>query len=280
MHVPDADRCGPLLKLSLGGEDRALRVLARDRSPLSGVGLNVGAPGGFKIRSGSTGSDGRFDLAKFPSERADVWFHKDGLGFGVLKGVELRRDDDTELVLDPAGRIVARVLDGDVPISGAQVEVRSANWPYVLEQLESGTDGSARSSGLLVEDYDVAVHAPWLWPVRRTIRAQEAAVVVPIQVRRLGHATLTVRRSGLAVAGAEVRIDSEEFGDSVAQWVADGRVAADPSTLQTDSDGHLRLQGLPRGRYAWSIAQPDGGVARGTFEVQPAQNSAVVFDLP
>jgi methionine-rich copper-binding protein CopC len=75
-------------------------------------------------------------------------------------------------------------------------------------------------------------------------------------------------------------ITSVEFGESVQHWIDQARVSSSSLHLRTDADGRLRLDGLPRGDYAWSVIGADGNPVTGTFTVLPKQVADVELDLP
>ena len=119
-----------------------------------------------------------------------------------------------------------------------------------------------------------------IWPTVRAVRATQSGAPTPLQVRRLGSARLHVRRGGLSVTDVPLDITSVEFGDSVQHWLDQGRVSSSSPRLRTDDDGRLRLHGLPRGEYAWSVVGADGNSTTGNFTVLPKQVLDVDLDLP
>ena len=72
------------------------------------------------------------------------------------------------------------------------------------------------------------------------------------------------------MSGVQVELTSQEFQVPVEDWVRDEKVRA-PNGLKTDALGQLRIEGLPRGGYSWSV----GGVqpSSGSFTLVPAANA-------
>jgi hypothetical protein len=98
-------------------------------------------------------------------------------------------------------------------------------------------------------------------------------------MRRLGDLELTVSRAdGIPVASASLGLHAEDMASDVAGWI-DARAVVATTGLVTDGRGVMRIEGLPRGRYAWSLASADEPLA-GSFELAPGQKNVVRVVLP
>jgi len=66
----------------------------------------------------------------------------------------------------------------------------------------------------------------------------------------------------------------------VKEWVDAGQVDTSSPTLKTDSAGQLRVTGLPRGDYLWSLTTPGSQPAEGIATVLPGVARRVSILLP
>jgi hypothetical protein len=118
----------------------------------------------------------------------------------------------------------------------------------------------------------------WTTVVERDLAAGEN-VELEVAMRRLADLELRVLDpNGLPVAGAYVTLTSVELGEEVNAWLRDGRVRG-ASETRTGPSGKLRLEGLPRGAYAWSVSHANGPLS-GTFELSPGGVNIRVIRMP
>ena len=134
---------------------------------------------------------------------------------------------------------------------------------------------SSDEAGLIEEPgfcegrFSVLVEQARYWRTLTLVHGAATDEVTDVQVRRLADVSFDVRStSGLTVRDRPIRIESLEFETDVSAWVASGKVSA-PDGLVTDSAGHLRVTGLPRGDYRWMILDANGVATEGEVTLAP-----------
>jgi len=268
------------VRLALDVENRAVRMVDPTGAPLQGLSVGVAPSGGGWRFTYTTDSDG---LVRFPGSDetgADLHVFRAGGGGGVIRGVVLSTEPE-EVTYAESGRIAIRLLDGSDPLAGVSVWLWDGFGLGVgFEPIATDLDGRAGRAGFMEQGFEAEIDQPGLWPRRQSIVASGSGVEQVVQVRRRGSVVLHAKRGGLALAGVVLRVESEEFATSVDPWIADGRVTASDARGATDDQGRLRLDGLPRGTYRWSITLDEGATIGGRFDVEPHRRVDVDVLVP
>ncbi len=255
-----------------------VRVVDADGAPLVGAWVRFWSVAGqFRGKEG-TGADGWCSILGVPEEPAlvDVNHGIAGQRHGIPVDASIR---EHELVLDARGSLELRLVDGEQPLAAVAARIVTAGGVTLTEAVQTDAQGLVRFKPLGEGAYRIAFLRGDCWPavVERTLAPAEHAHL-DVQMRRLAELELTLfDRQGLPVSGAEVELSSIEFGCTVAAWLREEKVRA-PNGSSTDSGGVLRVGGLPRGAYAWSVTVGDQ-LVRGTFELQPGAPNRIPIRL-
>lgn len=266
--------------LELRDSQRSLRVVDSAHRPLAGVLTHVGTPKMNWLSGRTTDSDGRLTISGLSESSFDISLQLPPHGGGVIRDVRLGTDP-IDIVFDPSATIRFRLLDGDVPVSGVSVRIRDGlgverEFPTLV------TDGSGTAVGekYLPQAFVGITHQSGIWPATFTLQASESVTPTIVQVRRRGSVVLHARRDGLPLAGVALSVESVEFATNVSSWIADGAITASHAACVTDGQGRLRLDGLPRGPYRWSVTLDDGVQIGGNFDVEPQRRVDVDLTIP
>lgn len=279
-RVRAADVEGQRVALELTPAVRTLRIVDRRGLPRSDITVGIGTPATGWRHTLSTDSKGEVMVEGVWDEAVEVSLQEPPSGGGIVRGVSLR-EETTELTFDPRAALSVRLQDGVEPLAGVAIWLQDGfGLGRGFETLVTDAEGIAQNDGFLAQEFRGEVRHPGLWPTQVRLRASDPATPVVLQVRRRGSALLEARRWGLAAAGVTLRIESEEFSTPVDPWIADGRVASGSAGLITDSEGRLRLDGLPRGPYRWTVTLDDGTQVGGRFEVLPQRRVDVDVLIP
>jgi len=184
-----------------------------------------------------------------------------------------------ELVFDSDRSLAVRALDGEVPLDGLFMLVTYADEGIRAIQMPLDGDGVLRHGPVSDVDFDCHPMAPWVWPeVVRVHAVERGAAPATIQLRRRGDLVVRiVDQAGLPLAGIPLKLTETASGTPVSSWLSAGLVVAEPGGMVTDSQGELRLTGLPHGDFTWEAPSlslagvtdvpPLGeGLATGLFE--------------
>ncbi len=280
-HVPTvAELRSGRVRITLGSEERALRVIDRRGDPIANVIVSFGSPEFGWQAPQATGSDGIVRVPCSGEEHFEVSLERPPQGGGIVRDVR-PGIEPTEITFDPRAGLAVRLLDGDFPLAGVPIDLRDGfGLLRELTPLVTKEDGSASNDGFLAQEFRGEVRFAGLWPARFTLRATEAAPVTTVQVRRRGSVAVHAKRAGLDLAGTRIEVESIEFGTQVDPWLEAGLVNSSSPACATDARGQLRLDGLPHGAYRWTIAAEDGARFGGLFEVKPHQRVDVEVFVP
>lgn len=180
-----------------------------------------------------------------------------------------------ELRADEALRVA--LMDGNEPAVGVTCELRVHASTYYIGQRKA-TDESGRVDweSLGHGEYDVLSSHPDYWPVEVKLETIAERQIVPI--RRRGALEIDVDSPSGAQEGLRLELMSTEFGADVREWVQAGLVEAAPPSLETDAEGRIVVDGLPRGRYEWRLV--GGEVVQGAADVPPGSTASQVVLVP
>lgn len=252
--------------LRLGEAPLRLRVVDPEGQPMAGVWASVRSLEGNQIIGrDDTDSEGWASIRGLPRGMARL---------DLAHGIAGRRDDllfdagqdEQVFVLDARSSLELRLLDGSVPLAGVAVRLETSG-AYALSDPRSTDEHGVTRFGPLGEGaYGFGCRRADCWPLYRKLEVgPKDQGVHELQMRRLAGLELVLRdANGTPIAAAEVELRSLEFGVEVAEWVRADRVTA-PQGLRTNALGVLRLEGLPRGQYIWSI--PGDDASGGTLEL-------------
>lgn len=257
-----------------------LRVVDLERRPIEGAQVVLSEPKLNAAWSAVAWTDalGEARFGNIAFDRVFVAFFHPAHGTRIETPVDVANADEErfEFVLDARASLRVELRDGDTPLPGVFVRLSDSGGAY--NAFEGMSDGSARlETGRLGEGtYQMQVAHPGIWPVVVPVHALREAPDEVVQLRRLGALELAVRNAaGANLVDSEVGLRSLEFNVDVGEWIAAGRVSSSTQALRTDGQGVLRVNGLPRGAYGWSI----GGV-EGVASVPPLASVVVPIVVP
>ncbi len=182
-----------------------------------------------------------------------------------------------EVILDARGRLELRLVDGGQPLVGVTALLETTGGTALSVPVETDAQGLAHYEPLGQGRYHFAFRRADCWPTVLDIDLEaDEQVHRDVQMRRLANVRIAVRnREGLPVSAVAIELHSEEFGDSVASWLAQKRVDSGTG-LVSDRQGEIRIDGLPRGGYVWSVS---GAQIGGAFELAPSETGQVLIQL-
>jgi len=264
----------------IGGPPRVVRVVNGQGTSVSGVQTSLRSTNSGWFAWRNTDSDGRASFGALSEEVYDVALLVPPRGGGVVRRVAFS-EGVGEVVFEPTAQLSIRLLDGEEPLTGVSVGIRDGfgldmHFGFVTTDVEGRTE----YEGCLQQAFKCQVQQSGLWPTDFLAEATTSGTETTAQVRRLGSVVLHAKRGGLALAGVVLRVESEEFATSVDPWIADGRVSVSDTRGATDDQGRLRLDGLPRGTYRWSITLDEGATIGGRFDVEPHRRVDVDVLVP
>lgn len=222
--------------------------------------------------TGKTDENGRLAFEGLTARRADFMLTHATLGTQLLRDVELESTESAPVILtfDPRAELDIQLADhgGAIPpVDGEIVNAIGESAGVVF----SSASGELHFANIGAEQYTFSIDHPGLWPTRVVVHAEPNPKKTVVQVRRLGSLKVLVTRGGLPWTGVAVDLDSAEFGESARAWAQGGRVIATPSSLNTDSAGRVRLDGLPHGVYRVRLTSPTGESFQSEVTVKPGE---------
>jgi len=271
---------GDELEIRLGEKALRVRVVDAARAPIPGARVRIRSSTGEEIRGvDETDAEGWADLVGRPAGRLwmDVSHDIAGRRFGVPIDASL---DELEVVLVASGSIEVGLVDGDVPLAGVVTCVETTAGISLSDSRQTDDQGRVRYEALGEGTYHLGCRRADCWPalVDEELAPGEQARV-QVQMRRLADLEFRLLSAGgLPVSGMPVEFTSVEFDLPIETWLEEERVRA-PRGLTTDHEGAIRIEGLPRGEYSWSLTVGDDPLT-GSFELAPAQVNRVMASLP
>jgi protocatechuate 3,4-dioxygenase beta subunit len=188
-------------------------------------------------------------------------------GSGTQIPVRMPRgaDDAAEIEFDTECELRLAFSDAGEPLPWMKLFLFDPQATVELRDFIVDQRGEAKFEKLARGTFRLIVDQPGLWRKVTDVRVDSRRSAVTVDVRRTGALELELRRPGdVAAAGMPIELVSEEFGASVGEWIAAGRVRGAAQGLVADAQGRLELRDLPRGRYRWSC-----GTASGVLDVPP-----------
>lgn len=250
--------------LELDGSRSFVRMLGKDGTPLSGATVTLRDPDHMpNLLARSLVADDA-GLVELPATNLDelmlsAYFPSGGF-MATRRIMRPKTDEPLDIVWDGGKGLHLEVFDGDVPLEGLDVWVHESQSGFPAVTLNVPADGHYERPNVGAGEYFAEAYPSWVWNRRVYFNLDDEGTPVRIEFRRLGELTIQVEGLlGNPAAGVAVSLTSDEFGESVGDWLAEGRVTSDTG-LVTDADGVVRIGGLPHGGYSWSAGEQSGSV--------------------
>ena len=279
-RVDVTERKQGLVRFEIDDMPMSVRILDRDRNPLPALPVKVCKVASEWSYSAVTDAQGMIPLPIVPFDSLDLCVLNESGGFGIIHHIPVG-EDGTEVVFDPTARLGVTVHDTGSPVPGCLVHLGVRDGvEFILDSQNTNAESQVTFGPLLADDYVVRAVHPTVWPNTQVVPVRDLGTSIRIDVRRRGSVLLTAKRSGLPVRDLTLDIRSEEFQTSAAEWIRQGLADSSSPTLTTDSDGVLRLDGIPHGRYQWYAVGSDGSPVGGSFTVEPSTRVDVELLVP
>lgn len=278
--VSGEERYSQRIVLKVGSDPRRVRIVGPRGEPLPDLTVRIGSPKIGWFDTLSSDSAGIVMIDGMARETLDLSIQRPPQGGGVVRGLTLD-GEGAEVVFDGSSALAFQVMDGMEALPGVRVWIRDAlGLGATFPSLVTGEDGVARGEGYMAQEFQCEVRQVGVWPSTFLVRATTIESPSIVQVRRIGSALLSSQRGGLALAGVRIQVESEEFATTVDPWISSGAVTASRPDCSTDLHGQVRLDGLPRGPYRWTVTLDDGTQVGGRFEVLPQRRVDVDVLIP
>ncbi len=245
----------------------------RPRAPGS-VHVSLGDSSGW-VASYDLDASGEFELGPLAETRAvlSVRFDSEFIAWGIP--VELEPEGTTTVRVEAGERSYLRLVEEGRPCQGVHVAYSHPQAPRSLEfTYISDESGLVRGPLCRRTPYRVRIHHQRYWPMLHEVEPRGVAAPGALELR--SRSALEFQVGGaLPLAGARLELVHEELGESAASWREAGLIEASPG-LQSDVDGRIVLEGVPRGSYSWTILASDGRSAAGELALGGARETIAV----
>jgi len=271
---------GLQVEVKVGSRPFRIHVVDADGTALPGAWVTVRSSSGSEIHGvDDTDSEGWASLFGLPGGTVliDVQHGLAGSCFGVPVDPS---EDPFEFVLEANGSIELELMDGEERLAGVMTRIETTGGVTLSDAKQTNDQGTVRFEPLGEGSYRFACRRADCWPVvvERSLGREDKARV-PVQMRQLADLELQVLSpDGIPVSDAEVEVTSTEFGVALETWLREEKIRA-PGGLTTDAKGKIRVEGLPRGKYTWSVQVGEQPLT-GSSELAPAKNNEIVVHLP
>jgi hypothetical protein len=239
----DAPATNVVLTIPRGGSIKGHVVDSSSGAPVTDFEVSAARTGGgFPIPAASTpvhADDGSFTINDVMPGRVEIVANADGYVRGSAGGIDVAEGqsiDNIELRLDRAGRLKGRVSSSDGPLAGVIVSVIDAAPRRMGQPADRGVtdgDGLYELSSVPAGQRNVAFSKEGFVPATKSVEAaagKESQLDVTLD-RGRELSGRVIDESGQAVAGADIRIESEPI-----------------RPVQTDTDGSFTIGGLRDGK--------------------------------
>jgi len=259
--------------IHLGGEPLRIHVVDPEGVPIAGAWVRTRSSSGEDILGvDDTDSSGWASQIGLPPGMLllDIEHGSAGKRLGIPIEASAK---EIEVVLQARGAIELVLVDGEAPLANVSAQIETSGGVRLGDTKITGAAGEVAFPQLGEGSYHIACRRADCWPVRvDEDLAPDETARREVQMRRLAELEITVlEETGLPVSGVELELESNEFDVQVASWIAAGSVRA-PAGLVSDAHGKIRLEGLPRGPYSWSLTLGDRGQS-GTLEITPGETN-------
>lgn len=264
---------------------RRLRLLDRSGDAVPGAVLSireVGAMGGEGLLAARVLTD-EAGLFRLPGGAMDsLWLIEGSTSHGVRFGeIALPAVEPgaapTDVAVDLDRRLTIELRELGEPIRGASIALFGTRGGSRL--MDGNTDAAGRlqvgPSGL--GEMRVELLDPRYFARATLAHPAQAGAKVTIEVYSRGDLDLGVFDSaGTPLSGAQVSLHHSDFDHPADAWIAQGRVSGN---TVSDTQGRVRLSGLPRGRYRVQVQTPDGQLD-GNLDLRPGETTTLTLRMP
>jgi hypothetical protein len=271
---------GETLDIRVGEQPFRVHVVDAERAPVPGAYVTIRSAAGGEIHGvDQTGADGWADLVGLPSGTLlmDVQHGVVGRSFGNPIDASAK---ELEFVLEATASLELEIRDGDEPLAGVLTRIQTTAGVTLGDARQTDDQGRVRYESLGEGNYHLACYRADCWPtaVDEDLAPGEQARV-PVQMRRLADLEFTLLSpDGLPVADVPVELESLEFDVPIDTWLREEKIRA-PGGLTTDERGTIRVEGLPRGEYSWSLTAFEQPLT-GSIELEAAKQNRASAYLP
>ncbi|MBA2670926.1 MAG: hypothetical protein H0U67_11185 [Gemmatimonadetes bacterium] len=284
-HLRRSDLRGSRLVLEIDHEARRFQIVDRQQQPLQDVQVILqilGDRSGWSCAE-ITDSAGHVDFLLPPGREFQLHFRFPGGGGIGDRRVELPADPNEVMVvvLQTNAELEVRYEDGGIPIQGIRgLLLAPSGYRFVFLD-RSDLSGWSRSGPIPAGRYTLDALEPGYWPVVLPVEVREGPNLHVIPIRRLGAVVIHVRSFGMPkVPAAAVYLVNAESGESVEQWIAEGKLVSPKGGMVTDANGELRVVAIPNGTYRYRVVAQDGQTAEGELLVPPHSEGKVKILFP
>jgi hypothetical protein len=249
------------LSVPIGGHGFRLRVVDDQGQPLEGTTVRLVTP--FEADVGwllqvVTDSAGEVIFRSLGLDRVFVNLshpmHGSRAGIPVDLS-QLSAEEVVTLPLDAQCKLRLRLVDGSSPLPAVPIRLYSGECKFEIGVFTSDSAGRVEAESISSGLYRVVIQHPGLWPFDRILQVSGHSSEQSIEVRRLcGLAVETRTSGGVPIAGVPVDLIYTESGESVSQWVAQGRINLPSNGVLTNGSGRALIEGIPNGLYSWSAS--------------------------
>ena len=248
--------------MDLSRDRSFVRLLDKDGEPIAGASItlrDIEHMPNLLARSIITDDSG---VAELPATGLDEFMLEAGFpsgGFMAPRRVlRPKTEEPLELVWDGGKGMFLGVFDGSTPLEGLEIWVHEKQSGFPAVTLNVPSDGHYERPNIGAGTYFAQPHSSWVWFRRAEFELDDKGTPIHLEFRRLGDLVVAVKDAyGNPVSGLAVELSSDEFGESVADWLATGRITS-TTGLVTDDAGEVHLAGLPHGAYTWSVGGESG----------------------
>jgi hypothetical protein len=272
--------------IHLRAGSRTFRVVDGTRHPVTGVRLTLTRPsdGSGWVHYLESNAAGECSIRGLALDKVFVNLFEFSFGVQPSALVDLGAEarDPIELVLAPSLTLRVQALERKQPVPN--LEIRASDQQGVsfgLGAMTSNADAIASWGPVAKGDFRIEVRQPGYWPSDHLIHFAESSSPVPIQVRRLGNIELTVKNNyENPMPGVTVDLFSLDDQRWVSSWIESETVPAPEGGMRSNSEGRVRINGLPSGPYRWKATAPDAAAAEGEINLAPHATTTGVIAMP
>ena len=253
------------VEIDLDAHPARVRVVDPSGAPQQEVFVQISARGiqGPDLAVGITDRNGRCDFPPLPptADTISLFGPEAGVNEHLPFQLPTRPDEVVEIVFDLSASLRLHLSDEGIPQPTATVRLWSPERPDRI--LTPGrlpdADGNLTLPRLGPGTYELRASAANLWPASMVVEATPEGPLYEVSVRRLGAMEPTfIDSTGSVLAGEAMLLEYVPTGESVADWIAAGKLKVSPDALRTDASGRLHLNRIPHGTYRWRFGESEG----------------------
>lgn len=243
------------LVLDLSDPERRIRLVDEQGRPWTAAVVQIAlddASGWYAIHEPD--SAGEFAIGPLAESRVllSAKLGSEYIAYGIP--VALEPAGTTEVVIPRGERSWLSLMEEGRPCAGVHVAYGHERAPRSIEfTYISDESGLVRGPLCLRQLYRVRINHSAYWPTLFFVEPRGTSNPVRLELRSRGVIEFSVVDGrGAALAGARLDLVHEELGEDAGEWVREGLIPGVPGELTSDARGRLLLEGIPRGRYAWT----------------------------